>query len=57
MPLQLESSFLSDKSYSGKLEAVMTQVFEKLNFCGLCTVNVGESHNIQKEINPFWRIH
>ena len=42
--LQLESSFLSDKRHRNRLEVIMTEVFEKLNFCGLCTVNIGQSH-------------
>ncbi|CAI7995261.1 GATOR complex protein NPRL2 [Geodia barretti] len=41
---ELESSFLSDNTHRGKLEAIMTQVFEKLNSHGLCTVNVDDTN-------------
>ena len=39
--LQLESSFLSDKAHRNQLQVIMTEVFEKLNSYGLCTVNIG----------------
>ena len=39
--MQLESSFLSDERYRGKLLTIMTEVFEKLNKFGLCTINIG----------------
>ena len=44
--VQLESSFLSDECNGVKLASVMSEVFEKLNSRGLCTVSIGEPYKL-----------
>ena len=44
--MQLESSFLSDECNGVKLANVMSEVFEKLNSRGLCTVSIGEPYKL-----------
>jgi hypothetical protein len=49
---ELESSFLSDKSHRKKLETIMTEVFQKLNLCGLCTISIDDTNCLYLKLSP-----
>jgi uncharacterized protein (UPF0297 family) len=49
---ELESSFLSDESKRGRLVNIMTEVYEKLNTYGLCTVNIDDTNCLYLKLTP-----